>query len=87
MGAGKRVVDELTIVRANIEDGVRGVDIILEEVPTEDLPDAVFSRFVFRTEPRRVAHGVRVTLSARSVKLFLLHVSDVSETGTARSGR
>jgi len=63
------VVNELTIASANIEDDVTGVEIILEEVPTEDLPDAVLSRFVFRTESRRVktrqlhiAHGVRVTL-------------------------
>jgi hypothetical protein len=70
-------VDELPIASANIEDGARGVDIILEEVPTEDLPDAVFSRFVFRAEPRRVepsqlhvAHGVRVTLFSEVGKSF-----------------
>jgi hypothetical protein len=71
------VVDELAIARANIEDGVRGVDIILEEVPTEHLPDAVFARFVFRAEPRRaepsqlhVTHGVRVTLCSEVGKAF-----------------
>jgi hypothetical protein len=70
-------VDELPITRANVEDGACGVDIILEEVPTEDLPDAVFSRFVFRAEPRRVepsqvyvAHGVRVTLFSEVGKSF-----------------
>ena len=70
-------VDELPKTRANIEDGARGVDIVLEEVPTEDLPDAVFSRFVFRAEPRRVessqphvAHHVSVTLCSEVGKAF-----------------
>jgi hypothetical protein len=48
------VVDELTIPSADIEDGVGGVDITLKEVSTEHLPDAVFSRLIFRTEPHPI---------------------------------
>jgi hypothetical protein len=45
------VVDELSIAGARIEDGVRGVDTMLDEVSTEGLPDVALSGFVLRTEP------------------------------------
>jgi hypothetical protein len=45
------VVDELSIAGARIEDGVRGVDRMLDEVSTEGLPGVAFSRFVFGIEP------------------------------------
>lgn len=41
---GYDVGDGLTIASGNIESGVTGVDMILEEVPTEDLPNAVLNR-------------------------------------------
>jgi hypothetical protein len=44
------VVDELSIAGARIEDGVRRVDRMLDEVSTEGLPDVAFSLCVFRTE-------------------------------------
>lgn len=69
----------------DVENGVIGITVVLEEVSTEDFPHAVSFSLVVWTGPRRaglgqvhVGHALRVTSSPTSAKLLLLRASDLS---------
>ena len=48
------LVDELAVSRSDVEDGVPGLDVALEEAPAEDAPDTLPSLLLRRIEPQRI---------------------------------